>query len=253
MDARIPFLTIAMGLATFPSANAFAGSVYVYDATSSYQSVEDSPFHDAYLSDTHAFWLEDFEDGELNTPGVTASNGRVRRPGSHTDSVDTDGDAVVDANGTTGHSFLVKQTNPDQPVIDQNPQFDGPSIRFTFDADELGQLPTLVGLVWTDGNEHAEFAFQVIDRHGHSLGTMMLQLGDGVHTGDSTADRFLGATWADGISAIELRGTIGGIEVDHLQYGYELAVVPVPPAVLIGGLGVVGVALRRRRTQAARI
>src|SRR5207245_2830779 len=45
-------------------------------------------------------------------------------------------------------------------------------------------------------------------------------LGDGVFFDTTAEDRFLGAYNPDGISAIHVLNTSGGIEVDHLQYGF---------------------------------
>ena len=55
-----------------------------------YLSQADSPFD---LSAPGAY-LEDFEDGLLNTPGVAASVGSVMGPSSNTDSVDGDDGSI---------------------------------------------------------------------------------------------------------------------------------------------------------------
>lgn len=80
------------------------------------------------------FYLNDFEDGLFNTPGVTASTGFA----AICDSVDGD-DSVIDGKGspTVGDSYFFQ------------PRFYG--ILFTFDAGTLGALPTSASLVWTDG------------------------------------------------------------------------------------------------------
>jgi hypothetical protein len=237
-------IVAALATATLITAmSAEAGSVYQYDATATYSSFNDSPFAFAATSAGTSFFLEDFEDGALNTLGVTASDGMVRLPGMHTDSVDGD-DGSFDGRGNSGHAWLISPPSPNNLQGEQGPS--GPSVTFTFDAGALGQLPTMAGIVWTDGNSDALFSFEAFDSVGNSLGVMHSNLGDGVHTGSTAADRFFGVNWADGISAIVFSGEFGGIEMDHLQYGFSSAVVPVPPAVLLGCLGIVGIAARRR-------
>ena len=50
------------------------------------------------------FYLETFEDGALNTPGVSADHGFVGCYSVYEDSVDAD-DGVIDGNGNGGHSW----------------------------------------------------------------------------------------------------------------------------------------------------
>ena len=71
-------------------------------ALSFYLSEADSPFN-GY--DFDSFYLENFEDGLLNVPGVSASTGSVVGPGGATDSVDGD-DGTIDGSGTSGKSYL---------------------------------------------------------------------------------------------------------------------------------------------------
>lgn len=64
-----------------------------------YLSAADSPFS---LS-SPGLLLEDFEDGALDTPGVSSTNGAPRGPSGLTDSVDGD-DGSIDGSGNGGHS-----------------------------------------------------------------------------------------------------------------------------------------------------
>jgi hypothetical protein len=148
------------------------------------------------------FYLEDFEDNALNTPGVTPSTGSVIAPGSITDSVDAD-DGAIDGSGTGGHSFFSGSGSA--------------GIRFDFDAGTLGGLPTAAGIVWTDGE--GSFSFEAFNAMGASLGTLGPFPAAGSVDGDTSEDRFFGVYEAGGISAIFISNTAGGIEVDHLQYG----------------------------------
>jgi PEP-CTERM motif len=209
-----------------------------------YLSFADSPFSGRSFS---WFYLEDFEDGLLNTPGVSVGPASVAiAVGGFTDSVDGD-DGVIDGSGSNGHSLWSN--------------FATSVIAFDFSAAVLGDLPTHVGLVWTDvGNVSAGsygFAgvtFEAFDQNGATLGiSAPIVLGDGAISGQTAEDRFFGAINDGGISRIEIRSPdTNDWEVDHLQYGFApqraLEVEPVPePAtfgLLLTGLGFV---VRKRR------
>jgi hypothetical protein len=198
-----------------------------------YLQFSDSPFSGlSFIS----FYLEDFEDGLMNTPGVSVTGGSIYQPtysGANCDSVDAD-DGTIDGDNTgfLGNSWWA----PGEP---------GVTFTFDFDAGVLGLLPTHVGIVWTDG--YGETTFEAFNSGGVSLGTIgPVVLGvSGQYTGETDEDRFFGVSDLGGIGRITI--TTGpptsGVEVDHLQYG----VVPVPGAVLLGmlGLGVAGWKLRK--------
>ncbi len=169
------------------------------------------------------FHFETFEDDELNTPGVTDIGGNVIGPlGGVTDSVDAD-DGAIDGTGVNGYSMFGVATT---------------GIRFNFDATQLGQLPTHVGIVWTDGPTTSNVTLEAFGPTGTSLGTRTeLNLGDGNFRSGTAEDRFFGVIDFAGISAIRIRspGTPGatgtGIEVDHLQYGRQA--IPEPNAFVL--------------------
>ncbi len=185
------------------------------------------------------FHLETFEDGLLNTPGVTADVGVVIGPIGITDSVDSD-DGAIDDFGGNGHSM-----------------FNAPGdagIRYNFNAAQLGQLPTHVGIVWTDGATFNNVTLEAFGALGASLGTRTeLNVGDGNFNSGTAEDRFFGVIDMAGISAIRISspGTPGssgsGIEVDHLQYG--LQAIPEPNCIALFGIvtGLLGAMRRRRR------
>jgi hypothetical protein len=156
------------------------------------------------------FWREDFEDGALDAPGLSASAGVVNGPGPSTDSIDCDGDGVIDGSGASGFDFFVQDPG-------------GASVTFGFDIDALGALPTRAGLVWTDGNDQAVVTFEAFDGDGALIGSFETVLGDGVHSGSTAADRFLGVEASCGISAIRMTASVGSVELDHVQYGLEPA------------------------------
>ena len=202
------------------------GAKAQYFTTSPYLSAGDSPLASGFL--------EDFEDGALNTPGVTASAGSVLGPAALTDSVDGD-DGGIDGVGNRGSSWYVNQN----------------SVTFTFDAQVLGSLPTFAGLVWTDvgfsdeGLGVGTVTFEAFDNNNVSLGVHTIgQLGDGVFGGQTAEDTLFGITSATGISAITMTmGRSTDWEVDHLQYG----AVPEPATLAVLGLGALALIGRRRR------
>ena len=172
-----------------------------------YTCQNDSPFFAAITAGTVA--LETFEDGLFNVAGATASAGSVLGPSGATDSVDCD-DGVIDGFGTAGRSFFSGAGST--------------GITFTFNSVVLGGFPTQAGIVWTDGGAGSTITFEAFDAVGASLGVVTGNHADGSNAGTTGEDRFYGITNPGGISAIRIRNTSGGIEVDHLQFG------PVTPA-----------------------
>lgn len=205
-----------------------------------YLSSADSPWSGGSFS---YFYLENFESGSLSAPGVSASAGSVLWPAALTDSVDGD-DGFIGGLGQNGHSWYLSTR----------------AVRFNFSEATLGALPTVAGIVWTDVGYtdtvlgFAQVEFEAFDALGVSLGTITSGLlGDGLANGGTAEDRFFGFTNASGISAIEIRmPTSSDWEVDHLQYGREIAkqgAVPEPStmAFLAIGLGMAAFRFVRQR------
>jgi uncharacterized membrane protein len=193
-----------------------------------------SPFAGTQFSYFH---LETFEDNLLNTAGVTDIGGNVIRPGPTTDSVDAD-DGSIDGSGVGGHSMFGVAMS---------------GIRFNFSAAQLGQLPTHVGIVWTDGPTISNVSLEAFDAMGASLGTRTeFNLGDGNFRGGTGEDRFFRVIDMNGISAIRIRspgapGASGtGIEVDHLQFG--LQTVPEPNALMLVALALAALTISFKRS-----
>ncbi|HEY0435664.1 MAG TPA: PEPxxWA-CTERM sorting domain-containing protein [Phenylobacterium sp.] len=217
--------TAAIALAASLGLSAAAQAGTMIGPNLDYESFADSPFSGHAFSYFH---LEDFEDGALNTPGVTSSGGVVVGPGTFVDS--------VDGGGPNGKSYFNICGSC--------------GLTFTFDAVALGQLPTSVGIVWTDGDVPSRH-FSAWDQNNVLIGTVNDSTGLWFSSGgDADAEnyRFFGATNAGGISKIFISNDSGGIEVDHLQYGAAAGGVPEPAtwALTIVGFGLAGSALRRR-------
>lgn len=225
-------LSLVVGAAALALTSvASAGPIFLYDSGNNYTSASSSPF--AAVSGSSGFWLENFEDGLVNSQGLSTVRGGVRGPDNNgfTDSVDGD-DGTIDGNGSAGHSYLTYRASG--------------GLTFKFDAAALGGAPTYAGLVWTDGNPNAIVTFEAFDTNGQSLGVMTKQLGDAdTGKGETAEDRFLGVEFDGGISMIRISSSFGGIEIDHVQYGYAVVPLPAPLALGVAGLG--GVAFFRRR------
>lgn len=171
-----------------------------------YLCSNDSPFVGMDFSQGY-FHFEDFEDHLFNAPGVTFNGGRLSSSFgvSLIDSVDCDDGSVNNCgrgdawwnNGNPGH------------IID-------------FDRTVLGNWPNHVGLVWTDGA--GTITFIAFDQDLSEIGRLTGNHADANFNCGTAEDRFYGAIYGDGVTTgirrIILRNTSGGIEMDHLQYGY---------------------------------
>ncbi|MGK7926314.1 MAG: PEP-CTERM sorting domain-containing protein, partial [Spirulina sp.] len=169
------------------------------------------------------FFLEDFEDGLFNTPGVSADVGFVTSEQfiGGRDSVDAD-DGVIDGSGLAGDSYFSFGGNA--------------GINFSFDAGVLGSLPDSVGIVWTDGGGNT--TFEAFGPGNISLGTIgPVRIGDRSFNGGTSEDHFFGIEGLGPIESIFIRNGGGGIEVDHLQYGSTQS-VPEPSSII--GILVIG-------------
>jgi hypothetical protein len=233
----------------FGSLASTADAAPTFYGPSPYLSSANSPFSGG------SFWYfhtETFEDGALNTPGVTANTGFVVSNDIFVDSVDAD-DGTIDGSGQDGSTLINDSTT---------------SITFTFNLAILGSLPTAAGIVWTDvgfadgtrifnarkfGSD--EVTFEAFDALGLSLGTVgPVTLGDGSNQGETAEDRFFGVANSEGISSIKVSmGESIDWEVDHLQYGaaqVQSPAVPEPGTLLVFLTAMTAAAVVRRRRRA---
>ncbi len=234
-----------------PFASTF-GSLTSFDGGSPGGSAVGPTYHDfrglsatATAGQTY-FFLEDYQDGLANSPGVTygvgggprTDNGRngSANAGANTDSVDED-------NGTVDDD---RTTNP-LGVYRHNPA----TLTITFDAIALGGLPTHVGWVEAQASATTNGIVEFFAADGvTSLGSTSW----GVIPGPTSPDIFVGAMDAGGISRIELSRSNGSdlqVEFDHLQYGRVGApangTAPEPSTLILAALGFVGLLGTRRR------
>ncbi len=192
---------------------------------SPYRSFADSPFGGQLFTYFH---LENFEDGALNTPGVSASGPGFPIHGFvGVDSVDGD-DGAIDGSGTNGWSRYSGAVR---------------SMTFTFDSTALGGLPTHAGLVWTDVGLTGvpgvdDVTFEAFDANGVGVGTIgPVRVGDGDQVGQTAEDRFFGVVYAGGIARLIMTmAQSGEWEIDHLQYGRMALSSAVPTITNIGTL-----------------
>jgi hypothetical protein len=227
--ACVGFVLVSAALAVAPAARA------ALIGPTAYTGFAGSPFDGVSFA---SFSLEDFEDGLLNTPDVSASAGIVLTFGSLRDSVES---------SPSGYSFYSNGST---------------ALTFTFS----GTLPTHAGIVWTDvgclisegaacppvGLGMGNVFFEAFDPGNVSLGVIGPSLlGDGAANGGTAEDRFFGATNASGISKIVVwMPDSNDWEVDHLQYG--VASVPEPRVALLFALGALALCAPRARLARSR-
>jgi hypothetical protein len=206
-------------LAAYPAAAQYTGPT-------PYLAAADSPYSGLTFS---YFFLENFEDGLLNTTGLSASAGTTLV-----------GNDSVEAGGGSYYSSGAN------------------SLTFTFSAAALGTLPTHAGVVWTDVGfttgalGFGNVTFEAFDAANASLGVFgPFLLGDGSASPAKAEDRFFGISNAGGISSIRMTMPDStDWEVDHVQYGRVAASAAAPEpsalALLLPALPLTAMLIRRR-------
>lgn len=190
-----------------------------------YLSKADSPF--LMAGSNPNFFLEDFEDGLFNTPGIVLptnpeARGIVLPAGQvFTNSVDKD-DGQIDDMGRNARALMstVYSTNLLDPPIYTS------YISFSFDADQIGFLPTEFGFVWTYGQQGSIVRLDVFDGNSIDVGFKIFAgIGNGVDN-DTSDDRFFGFQSSEGIRSVLIATTYPGdlafFEIDHVQFGMTI-------------------------------
>ncbi|MDF1714023.1 MAG: hypothetical protein P1U90_17435 [Akkermansiaceae bacterium] len=216
--------------------------LFIYEPTP-YLSEEDSPFIQGIRAGT--VYLEDFEDQALNTPFVTAPDNlgyfgttvRADFPIS-TSSRGVDGDdGAIDGIVNLGDSWT---------TIDTSSFSVSRFKRFDFYPDEIGRLPSYVGIVVTEVRTLTD---DVDAGVRNAVGDNLFAGGEfdplewftevGALRGDASTHRFIGFYAEEGIATLLVNNVS---QVDHLQYGYA---IPEPSTAFLSLLGLSLLARRR--------
>ncbi len=209
--------SIALGLVVIwcwlPTGNHTAlASIVRFYSPRPYEGIADSPWAVSLGADSEewgGYFLEDFEDGKLNTPGTHSSSvggenglpmvfgGEIKEGHS------------VDPGGMSVQSKTLAATLSIPPIYFT-------VLTFMLDANALGSLPRDVGFAWTGDKDGINIQFTALDRNGDPLGQL-------VDEGDGSI-KFLGASHPDGIGGIRIYArrrseTPFTLAIDHLQYG----------------------------------
>lgn len=233
-DQRPAIKSVAIMFACcFTADQSSAGLIFL--GPTPYLSAADSPF--PVDGSNPNFFLDDFEDGELNTPGIyqpfdPVSHGSIIHPSALTDSVDAD-DGEIDGNGNNGHSMAANMfiTFPLDPPITWS------FVRFGFDEEQLGRLPNAFGFTWTDGIAPNKVRIELFGSEWEELGQAEFAgLGDDSLAGETAEDRFIGViTHTTSIAFVQITaiypGTPRTFELDHVQYG--ILIIPEPSGVAL--------------------
>ena len=168
-----------------------------------------------------SIYVEDFEDGLVNTPGLAMTSGFLL------DGSSVDEDDGVLGNGTDNDFGFVYYAAGNIHTI-----------RAEFSRDPEGRFPTHAGWVM-DTLDQSDARFTAYDPSGNLLASYnyILQWGE---------FQFVGVYAPQGIGAIASDFN-QRLYVDHVQYGYA---IPEPGTALLTATAALAAAARRRRTPA---
>jgi len=174
-----------------------------------------------------SIYVEDFEDGLVNTPGLAMALG-IMSPGS---SVDEDDGILGNQDDDTfhGRNWYAGASGPSLTA------------RAEFTSDASGHYPTYAGWV-IDTYEDQDAFFEAYDPSGNLVASYryILEWGD---------YQFVGVYAPQGIGAIQSRNNFN-LSIDHVQYGYA---IPEPGTALLTATAALAAASRRRRAPARQL
>ncbi len=191
---------VALAISAFPTPWMESASAQTFTSPLPYTNSAWSQYFST-LTVNKQYYLEDFEDGLINTPGLSIPDAILNGPGANTDSVDID-DYTLNNSGTGGVSIrpagstLTLQFNPAAP---------------------LGGYPTKVAFVWTDGAPNSTITVIATNAQNISVAQQYSGLGDNAFSGATAEDRFIGVQWPAGIQQLQIVSN-SLMEIDHVQY-----------------------------------
>jgi hypothetical protein len=237
---------VQLFLGTLPLSSLSGAGLCIYEPTP-YLSEEDSPFIQGIRAGT--IYLEDFEDQALNTPFVKAPDDlgyfgttvRARNPLSQT-SFGVDGDdGAIDGIVNLGDTWI---------TISSASLSSSSFKRFDFSPDELGRLPSYVGIVVTEVRTLTD---DVDAGVRNAAGDNLFAGGEfdprdwfvppANPIGVSDRHRFIGFYAEEGIATLLVNNVS---QVDHLQYG---SAIPEPSTALLSLFSLSLLARRKRQTR----
>ena len=171
-----------------------------------------------------SIYVEDFEDGLVNTPGLAMALG-IMSPGS---SVDEDDGILGNQDDDTFHGryWYAGVSGPSHTA------------RAEFSPNGSGNYPLYAG--WAmDTGDFADAKFEAFDPSGQLIASYLYILEWG-------EIQFVGVHAQQGIGAIQSTGNVN-LFVDHVQYGYA---IPEPNTALLTATTALAAASRRRRAPA---
>ena len=185
-----------------------------------YKAANDSPFPQFGIDGL--LEIEDFEDGEINTPGVIFSS-----LGNVVEIQEGFGIASEPDGGKTGKALESFHTVCATTYPAQCPA----TVVLDFTTEAFGMLPTYAGFVWTDAVRESESDIHpwarvtVTDAEGNQDSTLFNELPLRSELASAAADdTFISFVNEAGISNLQITivtngGNGGHLAIDHLQYG----------------------------------
>jgi hypothetical protein len=238
-----------LALASLARAGRVSAAAVEFRTPSNYDSVYDSPWSGPILApDVGAptYYLEDFQDGKLNTPGLRIPQYDPGYPSSVVRILDNMGVGWGPDPGTPGRalsSFAMHAAFSNPPIWYN-------SLDFVFDEAELGFLPTDFGFAWTDDSYGMHFRLTVYDRQHNELGTLT---GTGTGAPQLHSLRYDGGIGSVRMWTSKLQHQETELTIDHVQYGDRFtlrlaseATAPEPGSAVLLLLGAVGTGLAWR-------